>query len=324
MEGKRIVVDKYMLEDLIEFQRIAFKPIRGYYYNEGRNEKLASTMKYLYQTRKEKKKEKNPIQAVYKLLMNAAYGKTLLKPFETHDVYIKSQPDENGICMKLEKHLAKNYHHIQDMKELPNGWWKLREFLTIQNHFNDCHCGVEILSMSKRVMNEVMCLAEDLKINMYYQDTDSIHMDDNCIPHLSVEYYKKYQKLLVGDNLGQFSSDLESDIINPSGRDEVDIKAVESVYLGKKAYIEVMLGANGVRDYHCRMKGVNNDGLKDKAFKDYRQDHEQPLLAMYLDLYDGKGVRFDLCCEGQKTAFDFRGNMSVHSKTVFERYVKFH
>ena len=34
--------------------------------------------------------------------------------------------------------------------------------------------------MSKRVMNEVMCLAEDNELGIKYQDTDSMHieMDD--------------------------------------------------------------------------------------------------------------------------------------------------
>lgn len=34
-----------------------------------------------------------------------------------------------------------------------------------------------ILDMSKRIMNEVICLAEDLKIKLFYQDTDSIHIE---------------------------------------------------------------------------------------------------------------------------------------------------
>ena len=29
----------------------------------------------------------------------------------------------------------------------------------------------------KRIINEVMCTAEDLFINIYYQDTDSMHIE---------------------------------------------------------------------------------------------------------------------------------------------------
>ena len=33
-------------------------------------------------------------------------------------------------------------------------------------------------------MNEVMCLAEDLKIPIYYQDTDSMHIVDSRLSEL--------------------------------------------------------------------------------------------------------------------------------------------
>ena len=41
------------------------------------------------------------------------------------------------------------------------------------HQYRKCLPGTQILSMSKHIMNEVMCLAEDLNIQVYYQDTDS-------------------------------------------------------------------------------------------------------------------------------------------------------
>ena len=38
----------------------------------------------------------------------------------------------------------------------------------IDNQFNLVQLGVNILSMSKRIMNEVMCLANDLNIRKFY------------------------------------------------------------------------------------------------------------------------------------------------------------
>lgn len=38
--------------------------------------------------------------------------------------------------------------------------------------------------MSKRIMNEVMCLAEDMKINIMYQDTDSMQLDSDKLKDL--------------------------------------------------------------------------------------------------------------------------------------------
>ena len=54
---------------------------------------------------------------------------------------------------------------------------------TIDDHFVPIQAGIEVLSWSKRIMNEVMCLAEDLGIDIYYEDTDSMHLpeeDEAC------------------------------------------------------------------------------------------------------------------------------------------------
>lgn len=46
----------------------------------------------------------------------------------------------------------------------------------IMTHCNYCQCGVKIRSMCKQIMNEYMCLAEELNLSMYYQDTGSMHI----------------------------------------------------------------------------------------------------------------------------------------------------
>ena len=50
--------------------------------------------------------------------------------------------------------------------------------------------------MSKRIMNEVMCLGEDLGINIYYTDTDSMHIDKDGLDRLEIEFQKKYGREL--------------------------------------------------------------------------------------------------------------------------------
>ena len=56
------------------------------------------------------------------------------------------------------------------------------------SHFNYVHCGVEILSMSKRIMNKVFSCADDLGIKIYYQDTDSIHLNYDEVPNIVEQY----------------------------------------------------------------------------------------------------------------------------------------
>jgi len=50
------------------------------------------------------------------------------------------------------------------------------------------YIGVMILSISKRIMNEVICTAEDNDIEIYYQDTDSNHLGVDDIKRLSELY----------------------------------------------------------------------------------------------------------------------------------------
>ena len=60
----------------------------------------------------------------------------------------------------------------------------------INNHFNFSLLGIQVLSMRKRIMNEVMCLAYDIGSHVYYQDTNSIHIECEDLPKLEKEFLK--------------------------------------------------------------------------------------------------------------------------------------
>ena len=92
--GKRVVVCDITLEDYIEFQQIEFKVIRGYYWNEGKDYTIQEKIKYLFEQRDKYKKQENPLQALYKLIMNSCYGKTIQKPIETNKVFKYDGTDE--------------------------------------------------------------------------------------------------------------------------------------------------------------------------------------------------------------------------------------
>lgn len=306
MIGEKVYVDKISLEDLIQFQPIKFKIIKGYYYNEGRNDKILKVIEYLFNARKQKKKEKNPIESVFKLLMNSAYGKTLLKPFDTDTSYISNK--------KFNDYVYRNYSHIKKITPLFNGTYKIDLYKPVNTHFNNCHIGVEVLSMSKRIMNEVMCLAEDNNLNMYYQDTDSIHIDSKSVNVLSTLFKEKYNRELIGKDMGQFHTDFDSNILDGN------LSSKESIFLGKKCYIDVLQGdkSGDKVDYHIRMKGVSNIAIKHKAKKD-----NCSILDLYKKLYSGKKIKFDLACDGEKCCFDFKENLTISSLPNFYREIQF-
>lgn len=309
MIGEEIYVDKISLEDLIEFHKIKFDVIDGYYYNEGRNNTIKSVINHLFNTRLEMKKQKNQIQEVYKLLMNSAYGKTLLKPFDTEDKYI------NGKF--LNNHLVKNYDKVKEIIELygtqHTKTYKVIHDKEINNHFNNAHIGVEVLSMSKRIMNEVMTTGEDVGCKMYYQDTDSIHIELKDVEKLEQAYESKYGKVLNGKQLGQFHIDFSSDVCKG------ELKAVESIFLGKKCYIDKLEGdKKGVYDYHIRMKGVS-----DASIRHFKEKNNTDYMSIYDDLYKGNSLQFDLACDGLKCCFEYNKDFTIESKSSFIRNIKF-
>lgn len=301
MEGEIFYADKTTLEDLITFQQIEFEVIKGYYYDEGRNQTILKVINHLFETRKKEKKNKNPIEQVFKLIMNSAYGKTLLKPFDTEAKYVDT----------LDKHVSKYYNFIKEIIPLHNGSYKVEHYKSIGDHFNNCFVGVEVLSMSKRIMNEVMCLAEDTNLNMYYQDTDSIHIDTEHVPILANAYKTKYNRELIGSSMGQFHTDFSSEILKG------DLVSIESIYLGKKCYIDKLSDGTGI-DYHIRMKGVPTQSIKYFA-----KQNNVDVFNIYEDLYIGKKLTFDLACDGEKCCFQFNKDMTIESLYKFERDIQF-
>ena len=309
---KKMYVCKQKLEDLIEFQGITFDIIDGYYYDEGRNMALRDVIQFAFNERKKLKAEGNPLQEVYKLIMNGAYGKTLQGAYNEQVVFKYGED-------KLNAFVSKNYNCIDNYVKFDDGnYKKYRVQLTkpINQVYNNVPCGVEVLGMSKRIMNEVMCLAEDNDMKIYYQDTDSMHIEEKNIEPLSELYNKKYNKKLIGKEMGQFHSDFSSDKI------EKDIVAIKSIFLGKKAYVDVLEGKdandNVVNDYHIRMKGVS-----DKAIKYYCLMNKITPYELYEKLYNGKKIKFDLVCGGNACSFEYNKDYTISSNSAFVREVSF-
>jgi hypothetical protein len=303
-------VCKIDLEDLIEYHKIEFDIIDGYYYDEGRNDALQYVITNVFNERKKLQKEDNPLNEVYKLICNSAYGRCVLKPIPTKDTFVNSN--------NIDKFIDKHYNRIHSYEEL-NGSsetfkkYKMKIEKGIANHCNNAHAGVEILAMSKRIMNEVMCLADDNNINIYYQDTDSMHIDTDQVERLDKLFKEKYNRDLRGKGMGQFHSDFKSDILKG------DIHSVESIYLGKKCYICKLKGdEDGVYEYHIRMKGVSNISILYKAKKECKE-----VFDIYASLYNGNAETFDLCCDGYKINFDFNANYTISTRGQFLRTLKF-
>jgi hypothetical protein len=188
----------------------------------------------------------------------------------------------------------------------------VEHYKSIGDHYNNVFVGVEVLSMSKRIMNEVMCLAEDLDIDISYQDTDSMHIPSPKVELLAEAFQLKYNRELIGTDMGQFHTDFDSKICKGT------LKSIESIYLGKKCYIDKLKGDGPEIDYHIRMKGVSNDSIRY-----YAQKHKLSMFDIYVKLYQGKKITFDLACDGTKCCFNFNSDLTISSLYKFERDIKF-
>jgi hypothetical protein len=309
MVGKVMRVDKIGLEDLIEFQHITFDVLRGYYFDEGFNTKIRDTIKYLFEERLKQKKIGNPSQEIYKLIMNSGYGKSIMKAIEDETRFFDDEK-EAGV------YISRRYNWVESFVKFGNKT-KVKTVKPLVSHFNICQVGTTILSMSKRIMNEVMCLAEDKGLDLYYQDTDSIHIKDKDIASLSQAFQAKYGRVLIGKGMGQFHSDFEMKGCN-------DIVATRSIFLGKKSYIDELEGTNvetgeKVVAYHTRMKGIPESCL---LYTSKKLGFDN-VFELYEALYEGEEIEIDLTNDGTKCNFKMNPDYSVETLSVFTRTMSF-
>ena len=309
---KEIYIDNISLEDAVKYQDIEYDILQGYFFCEGFNPKIQETISYLFNQRLKAKKSNNPIQAIYKLLMNSSYGKCALKEINEDNIYIGNKD--------YEKFVIRNYNYIKDITKTENNMgYRIKTTKPINKHFNRVHIGIQVLSMSKRIMNEVMCLSEDLKIKMFYQDTDSIHLDHKNVKPLEDEFRKLYNRELNGKNLGQFHVDFDLDGCK-------DIYSERFIGLGKKSYIDCLVGEcpitqKTIRGYHIRMKGIPNDSIFAKC-----EELDITPLELYERLYKKESMIFDLLKKPNNQSrirFEYKKDMSIHTVQEFNRKVKF-
>lgn len=320
MIGEIMYRDKVSIEDMINFQQVEFDILEGYYFNEGRSNLIGKEVNNLYNARKVYKIKKNPLQVCIKLILNSGYGRMIMKAHETEIKIFHSYDD-------VIKYTQKNSNLIKNITELNNNTYIIDVKKSINEHFSRGQCGVEVLSMSKRIMNEVFTLAEDNGIQVYYQDTDSLHclMDD--IPLLEKLFMKKHNRKLIGSELGQFHSDFELD------------GAVGEVYSklfiasGKKVYLDVVVGkdknGNVIEDFHSRTKGVPLSCLKGEVNRRNNLIKEQTglmgtkcLIDIHMDIYNGKKVEIDLLAN-KRVQFKITKDFKVHSLKKATRTIYF-
>jgi len=295
------VVDRFTLEDLVEYQGIEFSVLRGYYFDEGRNEKLSQVVNDLYERRqaikKHPDKEMARLEITYKLILNSGYGYTGMKSItHKHKVYYDTPADPEVVAKAMNRNASSWVERVS----IPGGGVMLKLSNPDHKQYNSVHCASEITSRARRVMNRVMCLAEDISVNIYYQDTDSMHMDLDGVDRLGEAFEDKYGEELYGKKLGQFSNDFGAE----------DKYSDRGIFLGKKMYMErIRTEGSSEVEHHKRMKGIPQELL-----------NSGDAVALYESLYNGQKKEYNLL--DAKLGFKKRKDMTYTTIEEFKRVVR--
>jgi len=268
-------------------------------------------IEHLFKERLKHKKAKNEaMQLILKLMMNASYGKTITKQTYKEKVVVYKK--------QLDNYIANNFNIIDEIKKLND-----HQFMVFQNtndnSYNMAHVGVFILSMSKRIMNEVFNTANKLGCPLYYTDTDSIHCNYNDVVKIEEQFREDYDRELTGKNLGQFHIDFNLD----GAASEIYSKS--AIFLGKKCYIDKLeskdKNGNIITGYHYRMKGVNVQGIEHCADTHFNGD----VFEVYKHLSKGNEQEFILNPKGKKPSFEYLklGGVRTRHDGTFRRTLKF-
>ena len=297
-------IDKIGFKDLMEFYEFDYEFVRGYCFEDGFNNTINRFIEKLFNLRLKYKKQNNPLQSTIKLLLNSIYGKSILKAVSTET---KCIPKDKAI-----KYIWKNYNYITEITEnvsIDNVY--VKKVKPIDNHFNLPHFGASVLSWSKHLMNQVMGTAEQNNINIYYTDTDSLHLNESDLPILAKIFKTKYHKELIGSNMTQFHEDFDS-FEGSVGK----IYSRKLIALGKKSYLDILVDEKGNEGYHVRLKGIPKQCILNKCKR-----LGITLEELYERLYDGEEMKFNLL-DGSNCFKKSKSYQQINLP-VFTRTVKF-
>jgi hypothetical protein len=162
-----------------------------------------------------------------------------------------------------------------------------------------------------------------------YTDTDSMHIDNSYVEGendsiLGRAFYRKYGRELIGKNLGQFHTDFDfkssyqnvnKKLVKCEKKKQGDIVATESIFLGKKSYIDRLEDKDGNKDiFHIRLKGIPAKCIQHKVSTAYGGD----AMKMFQDLFNGETIAFDMTAGGN-VMFKVNKNHTMSSVSMIRK-----
>ena len=324
----RATVDRVTLEDYIEFHHIEFTVEQGIYWQGPRHTAFGAIQRKIHAERSAAKKAGEVARGnLYKLIGNSAYGKLLQKTAPTDKMMIKCFRQEKADTARVESnwrlalynylHLMKSFRFVGD-HQIEVTRFKQDDSYTL------CHIGSQVLAASKRLMNRVFNLASDMKLNLYYTDTDSFVCDHGAVPALAGAFAVRYGFPLLGTEMMRFHSDFTFKLPNGKALDPERVYSTDFWPMGKKLYCHALEGETEegevVKSIQFKCKGCTHEGLVYKA-REYGAGDEG-VLGLYMALSMGELIEVPLNPPGTaRFTYDKDNRVSTHGK-VFVRTLR--
>lgn len=228
------------------------------------NTQMARLNKSLFEMRAAVRKENPTLGNACKLVLNSLYGKTISKEIEEEFVITTQQQFE-------EKFFD---YKVRDYWYLPNGQCVFKKESDDFYGLFPQQLGIQILSQSKKIMNDVaLDLRADKENVIHYTDTDSYYLEMKHLDRLKDSKSVLGKPLLAledkDDDLGCFKNDF--------GEGKM---GVEAIYVGpKQKYIRVENVETKESGEKFSWKGVRSSLLKRDHYLNLLKPERERLIG---------------------------------------------
>lgn len=274
------------LYTMIETQNARFDVLGGLEWRHGKATEIQEFMKKTYEFRRQNHSGgfDHPIQEAAKLIMNSFYGKNVTKMREFNEIFFPKV---------LWKHDEKTDQFYQVngadnlMNYLKDHWRDIKQVISVGGSFAvkvkaeddsayDVNFGCEVLAGARALICRVSAAIELItKQPPLYTDTDSLHVYGWQIEAIADWFEKRFKIPMIGGELGQFHPDFEPQGFKPG---EKFMGSIFFCGVGKKMYIDEIVGDQGSTYFHKRAKGIKAEWLSKQE---------------YVDLFNGQTIEKD-------------------------------
>ena len=274
------------LYTMIDTQNARFDVLGGLEWRNGKATEIQEFMKKTYEFRRLNHSGgfDHPIQEAAKLIMNSFYGKNVTKMREFNEIFFPK------VLWKFNEE-KREFYQVNGadnlMDYLKNNWRNIKQVISVGGSFAvkvkaedegcyDVNFGCEVLAGARALICRVSAAIEFItKQPPLYTDTDSLHVYGWQIEAIADWFEKKFKIPMIGGELGQFHPDFEPQGFKPG---EKFMGSIFFCGVGKKMYIDEIVGDQGSTYFHKRAKGIKAEWLSKEE---------------YVDLFNGEVIEKD-------------------------------